>query len=121
MVFSTLASAQPTSRPVAVKVTGPVWLDTDSAEKEIPAIVVLAGNDSNTAEGTVNVPAEVGAWQVKSPTTKSVMLPMFDHTNGDAIWSCAVKAPTSGPPLPLSKLKVPPEAGMNDVSACGVL
>src|ERR1039457_1554046 len=49
------------------------------------------------------------------------MLPMFDHTNGDAIWSCAVKAPTSGPPLPLSNLKVPPEAWMNDVSAGEVL
>src|ERR1035438_4160936 len=83
MVFSTLASAQPTSRPVAVKVTGPVWLDTDSAEKEIPAIGVLAGNDSNTAEGTVNVPAEVGAWQVKSPTTKSVMLPFTDPNRSE--------------------------------------
>jgi len=41
--------------PVAVKVAGADTLDTVSVEKEIPDMLALAGMDSNTADGTVNV------------------------------------------------------------------
>ena len=80
MVSETLAATQPTSRPVAAKVTGAETLDTESVEKEIPPIVVLGGSASNTEDGTVNVSAEVGAWQVKRLATKSVVLPPMDPT-----------------------------------------
>jgi hypothetical protein len=48
------------------------------------------------------------------------MLDMLVHITGAAIWSATLKAPMSGPPLPLSNVKEPPEAGMNDVSVLGV-
>ena len=49
------------------------------------------------------------------------MLPMFAHVTGGGITSCTLKAGTSGPPVPLSNVKLPPEGGMNDVSLLGVL
>ena len=78
MVLSTLARTSPRVRPVAVNVTGAEVLDTDSVEKERPAIEALEGSSSSTAEGTVNVSAEAGASQVKEPTTKSVTLSPMD-------------------------------------------
>ena len=78
MLFPTVASTHPASKPVAVKGTGFVTLDTDSDEKDMPSIVVLGGSDSNTAGDTVNVSAEVGAWQVKRAATKLVVLPLRD-------------------------------------------
>jgi cytochrome bd-type quinol oxidase subunit 1 len=143
--------------PVAVKVAGTVTLETDSVDVLMPKIVALAGIDSNTVEGTVKVPAEVGALQENSPTTKSVvLLPispkdkpemvtkvfasppvqltlsplarvivevllMFVQVRGDAKFSVAVNAPTSGPPEPLSNVNVPPEAGMNEPALLGVV
>jgi hypothetical protein len=80
MLFSTLASAHPTSRPVALKLTGAVTLATDRLDVETPKRVKLGGSDSNTEAGTVNVPGATGAWQVKSPTTKELSL-LFKDPN----------------------------------------
>jgi hypothetical protein len=70
-MFSTFASTSPTSRFGALKVVGVAELDNTRKPKGIVTplseSVVLGGNDSNTAGGTVNVPAETGAWQVNKP------------------------------------------------------
>ncbi len=74
MELEELQNTNPRSMPVALKVTGAELLDTASVEKEIPPTLALAGMDSNTADGTVNVWAEAGAWHVKVVATKSVVL-----------------------------------------------
>ena len=71
-LLDTVALTLPRSSPEAEKNTGLVEFPTASDDRETPEIVVLAGNDISTEDGTVKVPGEVGAKHVKKPPRKVV-------------------------------------------------